>query len=123
MIMGKLRQGSSELIKRNLNTLYLPIEEECKLVPPDGVYAVRIDVGKNSFKGILNIKNSRYGNDRCKEDITIEIFPFGVQETLDGKDASVYFAKYIRQELAFREIDELKLQLEKDKLQVEELIY
>jgi FAD synthase len=46
-----------------------------------------------------------------------------VQETLDGKDASVYFAKYIRQELAFREIDELKLQLEKDKLQVEELIY
>jgi len=123
MIMGKLRQGSSALIKRNLNTLYINIEEDCKLVPPDGVYAVWIEVEKNSFKGILNIKNSRYGEDRCKEEITIEIFPFDVQQSLDGKDATVYFAKYIRQELEFKEIDELKNQLEKDKSQVEELIY
>jgi FAD synthase len=123
MIMGILKQGSSELIKRNLNTLYINIEEDCKLVPPDGVYAVRIDVDKNSFKGILNIKNSRYGEDRRKEEITIEIFPFEVQESLNGKDATVYFAKYIRQELEFKETDDLKKQLEKDKSQVEELIY
>jgi riboflavin kinase/FMN adenylyltransferase len=123
MIMGRLTAGSSELIKRNLNTLYINIEEECKLVPPDGVYAIRIDVEQKSFKGILNIKNSRYDEDRCKEEITIEIFPFDVHESLDGKDATVYFAKYIRQELEFKETDELKKQLEKDKSQVEELIY
>jgi len=123
MIMGKLKEGSNELIKRNLSTVYINIEEDCKLVPPDGVYAVRIDVNHNTLKGILNIKNSRYGEDRCKEEITIEIFPFDAKESLDGKDATVYFAKYIRQELEFKEIDELKNQLEKDKLQVEELIY
>ncbi len=123
MIIGKLTQGSNELKERNLNTLYLDIEEECKLVPPDGVYAVRIEVGSNSYKGILNIKNSRYGVDRCKEGIVIEIFPFAVEEPLNSRDATVYFAKYIRQELEFRGLDELKNQLEKDRYLVEELIY
>ena len=123
MIIGKLTNGSNDLKERNVNTLYLDIEEECKLVPPDGVYAVRIEADKKSFKGILNIKNSRYGNDRCKEEIIIEIFPFEMNEPLNGKDATVYFAKYIRQELEFSGIDELKKQLEKDKTLVEELIY
>ena len=123
MIMGKLTAGSSELIGRNLNTAYINIEEECKLIPPDGVYAVRIEVGANSFKGILNIKNSRYGNSRRKEDVTIEIFPFEVHEPLNGKDATVYFAKYIREELEFSGTEELENQLERDKREVEELIY
>jgi riboflavin kinase/FMN adenylyltransferase len=123
MIMGKLKAGSSELIGRNLNTVYINIEEECKLVPPDGVYAVRIEVEKDSYKGILNIKNSRYGDDRRIEDITIEIFPFDVLKPLSGKDATVYFAKYIRAELEFNGTDELKNQLERDKMVVEELIY
>jgi len=123
MIMGHLADGNNELRKRKLNTLCLDIEEDCKLIPPDGVYAVRIEVGQNSFKGILNIKNSRYGDDRRKEEIAIEIFPFDVHESLNGKDAIVYFAKYIRQELEFKETDELKMQLERDKMLVEELIY
>ncbi len=122
-IMGKLIQGNHELFQTQLITNYLTIEEECKLVPPDGVYAVRVKVGNDSYKGIINIKNSRYDETRCKEDIGIEIFPFGVREQLSGKDAVVYFAKYIRQELEFNGIEELRNQLEKDKSQVEELIY
>lgn len=123
MIIGKLSAGSTLLKESNLNTLIIDIEEECKLIPPDGVYAVRILVDRNSFKGILNIKNSRYGNDRSKDETIIEFFPFGAMESLVGKDATIYFAKYIRQELDFNGIDELKNQLENDKLMVEELIY
>jgi len=123
MIIGKLSASSTELREHNLKTFTINIEEDCKLVPPDGVYAVRLEVGTNSFKGILNIKNSRYGDDRCKEDIIIEIFPFAVNETLDGKDATIYFAKYIREELVFSGLDALRNQLEKDKSEVEELIY
>jgi riboflavin kinase / FMN adenylyltransferase len=123
MIMGKLSPGSSELREQELTTLFIHIEEECKLIPPDGVYAVRIEVNRNSYKGILNIKNSRYGEDRNKDEILIEIFPFAAGEQLGGKDATVYFAKYIRQELKFSGLDELKNQLKKDKMLVEELIY
>lgn len=123
MIMGQLRAGNTELIERNIKTLYIDIEEECKLVPPDGVYAVRIESEGDSFKAILNIKNSRYGDDRCKEDICIEIFPFAAHKPLGGIDAAVYFAKYIRNEIEFAETDELKKQLERDKSMVEEMIY
>ncbi len=123
MIMGKLRKGSNKLIERNMNTFYISIEEECKLVPPDGVYAVRIKISQNFYKGILNIKNNRYGMDRCVEEIIIELIPFDVPETLNGKDATLYFVKYIREELEFLGADELKKQLEKDKSVVEELIY
>ncbi len=123
MIMGKLREGSNKLIERNIHAFYITIEEECKLVPPDGVYAVRIKIGQTFYKGILNIKNNRYGMDRCVEDIIIELIPFDVPETFYGKDATLYFVKYIREELEFQGADELKKQLEKDKLVVEELIY
>ncbi len=122
-IMGKLTEGNGELLQKKLNTNYLTIEEECKLVPPDGVYAVWVKVGNDSYKGILNIKNSRYDETRCKKEIAIEVFPFGVKETLIGKEAIVYFAKYIRHELEFNGIEELRKQLDKDKAQVEELIY
>ena len=123
MIMGRLSKGNEKLNEGNMRTVCLDIEEECKLIPPDGVYAVRIETGKESCKGILNIKNSRYGVDRCKEEIAIEIFPFGAKTPLTGKDATVYFSKYIRRELEFTGFDDLKNQLEIDKILVEELIY
>jgi riboflavin kinase / FMN adenylyltransferase len=123
MIMGRLIGGSNKLKEKGIHTFTLDIEEECKLVPPDGVYAVRIEIANKSFKGILNIKNSRYGEDRCKEDLNIDVFPFGTEDSLVGKDSTVYFAKYIRRELEFSGLDELKIQLEKDKNMVEELIY
>lgn len=123
LIMGKLRVGSNELIDRNIPAVYIDIEEACKLVPPDGVYAVRLVVGNAAFKAILNIKNSRYGEDRCKEAVTIEIFPFGVSESLAGKDATVYFAKFIRNEIKFDASGDLEKQLEKDKAMVEDMIY
>ncbi len=123
MIMGRLIGGSNKLKEKSIHTFTLDIEEECKLVPPDGVYAVRIEIANKSFKGILNIKNSRYGEDRCKEDLNIDVFPFGAEDSLVGKDSTVYFAKYIRRELEFSGLDELKIQLEKDKNMVEELIY
>ncbi len=123
MIMGRLNGGSNKLKEKSIHTFTLDIEEECKLVPPDGVYAVRIEAANKSFKGILNIKNSRYGEDRCKDDLNIEVFPFCADDSLAGKDSKVYFAKYIRRELEFSGLDELKNQLEKDKNMVEELIY
>ena len=123
MIKGHLSEGNNNLKIRKMNTVMLDIEEECKLIPPDGVYAVKMEVGSNSYKGILNIKNSRYGNDRRMEDIAIEIFPFNLKEPVAQKDATVYFAKYVRQEFDFKDVDELQNQLEKDKLLVEELIY
>ena len=121
-ILGKLTSGSPELDKMDFPTLFLDIEEECKLVPPDGVYAVRIESGSFSTKAILNIKNSRYGSERAGQEVIIELFPFE-KNILAGKDALVYFAKRVRDELDFSNPGELLHQLELDKSQVNDLIY
>jgi len=122
-LMGQLREGSPELSELGLRTMLVDIEEECKLIPPDGVYAVKIESGGISCKGILNIKNSRYGNDRRMEDLSIEFFPFIETGFQAGRDASVFFAKKIREELQFSNLEELKNQMGKDRLLVDELIY
>jgi len=122
-LMGVLNEGSYNLRQLDFPVYVIHPEEECKLIPPDGVYAVRIESGGHSVKGILNIKNSRYGSDRQAENIAIEFFPFGSEILSPGQDATVYFAKRIRDEILFNDFDELKNQLLKDQSIVEELIY
>ncbi|MBK7214783.1 MAG: riboflavin biosynthesis protein RibF [Bacteroidales bacterium] len=122
-MMGKLLEGSAELKEKNMNTFMVQLDEECKLVPPDGVYAVRIESSTASSKGILNIKNSRYGNDRRFGDMEIEFFPFIAEGFTAGKDVTIYFAKRVRDELIFSDISNLEDQLRKDRILVEEMIY
>ena len=122
-LMGVLIEGSYSLRKLDFQVYVIHPEEECKLIPPDGVYAVRIESGGYSVKGILNIKNSRYGSDRQVENIAIEFFPFNHEMLTAGQDATVYFAKRIRDEIVFKDFAELKNQLLKDQSIVEELIY
>lgn len=122
-LMGAIREGSFSLRKLDLSFYIIPLEEECKLIPPDGVYAVRIESNGNSVKGILNIKNSRYSSDRQIEDISIEFFPFKKEMLQPGQEATVYFAKRIRDTITFDDINDLKNQLIRDQNMVEELIY
>jgi riboflavin kinase / FMN adenylyltransferase len=122
MIMGRLSRGSLHSGMKTM-TYFIQPEEECKLIPPDGVYAVRMEVGAASLKGILNIKNSRYGDDRNPAELLIEIFPFGNTAELDGREATAYFSKRIREELNFESESQLLDQLSKDRQQVEEMIY
>lgn len=123
MIMGKLLQGNKMLKSFSIQTWGIEVEEECKLVPPDGVYAIRIESEECSCKGILNIKNSRYDDSRSHDLLEIEIFPFDSNSFTSGKDATISFSKYIREEMSFSSIDQLMKQLEKDKETVDELIY
>ena len=122
-MIGKLALGNPELKQIDLPTFFLDIEEECKLIPPDGVYAVRIEAGGITSKGILNIKNSRYGSERKKEDIAIELFPFESNGIKPGQDAKIYFAKRIRDEQDFGDLTELRIQLDRDQAAVDEMIY
>jgi len=122
-LMGMLKEGSLELRRLDFPAFYIDIEEECKLVPPDGVYAVRIESDGETSKGILNIKNSRYGSDRRMEDLVIEFIPFEISSLKYDKDAIVSFVKRIRDEQVFPGLVELKDQLRKDQMMVDELIF
>ena len=123
IIMGELREGSATCKQLNFRTLRINIDEENKLVPPDGVYAVNVMVDGEYYKGILNIKNSLPVEQRIIEEIMIDIHLFEEPEGLKGKPATVFFAKRIRDELQFTDQGQMIRQLESDITEVGELIY
>lgn len=123
IIMGEFREGSATCRQLNFRTLRICIEEENKLVPPDGVYAVNVMIDGEFYKGILNIKNSLPVEQRNIEEIMIDIHLFEDDEGLKGKLATVFFAKRIRDELQFTDPGQMIRQLESDITEVGELIY
>lgn len=123
IIAGQFNEGSGSGKNPVFPTVFIKVEEECKLIPPDGVYAVLIASETKWYKGILNIKNSRYGKLRDVNAIVIEIHPFDCPEGLSGKYGTIHFAKHMRDEIEFNSEAEMKQQLENDKAEVEELIY
>jgi riboflavin kinase/FMN adenylyltransferase len=83
-----------------------------KLIPADGVYAVKIECSKGNFNGMLNIgfKPTVNGKER-----TIEVNIFDFNFDIYEEQIKVFFHTYIRDEKKFESLDALKNQLLQDK--------
>ncbi|MEY4876234.1 MAG: hypothetical protein RL708_1383, partial [Bacteroidota bacterium] len=83
-----------------------------KLIPADGVYAVKIECSKGNFNGMLNIgfKPTIDGKER-----TIEVNIFDFNFDIYEEQIKVFFHTYIRDEKKFESLDALKNQLLQDK--------
>ncbi|MDE3235420.1 MAG: bifunctional riboflavin kinase/FAD synthetase [Bacteroidota bacterium] len=97
-------------------TANLQIENEDKLIPGNGVYAVEAilleDKQEKPFKGMMNI-GLRPTVDGKKRMIEVNIFDFN--QDIYGKTLRVYVKAYLRGEVKFNGLEELKQQLAKDK--------
>ena len=97
-------------------TANLHIGSEEKLIPGNGVYAVEVKNQKltvGSWKGMMNI-GVRPTVDGKKRVIEVNIFDFA--EDIYGQTLQVHVHHYLRGEVKFNGLDELKAQLQKDKL-------
>lgn len=97
-------------------TANLHIASEEKLIPGNGVYAVRVrslESGVWSLEGMMNI-GIRPTVDGKKRVIEVNIFDF--DEDIYGQTLQVQVHHYLRGEVKFNGLDELKQQLQKDKL-------
>jgi riboflavin kinase/FMN adenylyltransferase len=101
----------------------LSIEENVKLIPPDGVYAVSISSGNLSSKCILSISNWGLKNNFLSDEIQIEFHPLKKVNLPDGKEITALFHKRIRDTSENSDSEFLKLQLVKDIRLISELIY
>ena len=86
-----------------------------KLVPANGVYAVRVLVRNQEYKGMLNI-GVRPTVDGTEK--TIEVHIIGFDKDVYGEELTVFFDSWIRYEQKFDSLNELKTQLQKDKIAV-----
>ncbi len=94
-------------------TANLKIEENYKLIPAQGVYAVTCLVGTKSVYGMLNIGTNPTVDGQT---ISIEVHLFDFNADLYHQKITVSVLKRIRDEQKFASIDDLKTQLSKDQI-------
>lgn len=116
---GKVVEGNKLGRTIGYPTANLLVEDEEKLIPGDGVYAVRLTIGKNGavLQGMMNI-GMRPTINGTKRTIEINIFDF--DEDLYGQEMRVYVISFLRAEIKFNGLNQLQDQLAKDKLNAQE---
>jgi riboflavin kinase / FMN adenylyltransferase len=105
-------------------TIYsMGIEEDIKLVPPDGIYAVNVENEKFISKGMLIVSDWRIINNVLNPRIKLDVTIFKVDENLDGKEVTLYFQKKIRDSSKTEGQEQIRKQMRKDQKEIEELIF
>jgi len=119
IMMGMLSKSSSKLEEIGFPCYTMQIEEDCKLVPPNGVYAVTV-IGDDCFSRAMCFIRK---NDQRPIDTLVEIHLLESYGNIEGETGTLLFHKQIREERILNSTDELKKQLTIDRNQVDELIF
>lgn len=114
-LSGIVVKGNHLGHKIGFPTANIKVVDSHKLIPGNGVYAVRALIHGVEYKGMLNI-GVRPTIDGTEK--TIEVHIIGFDDDIYGEELTVLFDDWIRNEQKFNSLDELKLQLEKDKIAV-----
>lgn len=133
---GKVVEGDK--IGRSIGypTANLVVNDKNKLIPGNGVYAVEVSMlndhwslGNETFvhltsdiiqrKGMMNI-GVRPTIGGTKRMIEVNIFDFN--ESIYGEKMRVFVKKYLRPEEKFNGLEELRLQIDKDKINAMEAL-
>lgn len=115
-LRGKVQGGMH--IGRTLGypTANLTLEDADKLLPADGVYAVKVHIGVEEYGGMLYIgKRPTIDKGLAR---TIEVNIFDLSADLYAKEISLDLLTYIRGEAKFNSLDELKAQIAQDETAV-----
>lgn len=113
---GKVVEGNKLGRTIGFPTANLLVEDENKLIPGNGVYAVTIkneNLKIQNFSGMMNI-GFRPTVDGTKRMIEVNIFDF--DQEIYGETLTITLKKHLRSEVKFNGLDALKVQLAKDKV-------
>ena len=115
-IHGKVVEGFKNGRLLGFPTANIELFDTDKLIPALGVYAVRVRWGNCRYKGMMNIGHRPTLDNG--ENISLEVHILNFEADIYNQSVEIDFIKKIRDEQKFNGIDELKTQLEKDKLYV-----
>ena len=94
-------------------TANLRVDFPYKLIPSIGVYAVRVQVAGQQWKGMLSIGYRPTINNG--NDLSIEVHILDFQGDIYNQKMRLEFIEFLRPEIKFDSADELVLQIQKDK--------
>ena len=84
------------------------------IIPPTGVYAVRLMVDNRWFDGVCNVGYKPTFNKESLK-LSVEVHLFDFHEDIYGQEVVIEWHLYLRKEQKFAGIAELVAQIEKDK--------
>ncbi len=111
---GKVIKGKQIGRTIGFPTANIEIQEPLKLLPKNGVYIVKCLVKNQEVNGIMNIGNRPTVNG-TSQSIEVHLLNFG--EDIYGLEITVKMIDFIRNEQKFENLDQLKSQIQKDKIQ------
>lgn len=117
---GKVLSGHQIGRQMGFPTANIAVNAKEKIVPKDGVYAVRVVIAGHTYNGMLNIGcRPTIGNG---DDKSIEVNIFHFEQDIYNCSIRLLFISYIRSEQKFASVLELEQQLTDDRNRIEQLL-
>jgi len=119
-LSGMVTTGQQQGRGMGFPTANIVVKHPLKMIPARGVYAVRVLLGAESYAGMLNI-GIRPTVDNASDEESIEVHLLGFEGELYNQSLTVEFIQRLRNEIRFPGMDDLKAQLEQDRMMVEQI--
>lgn len=122
-VLGTVVKG--EEIGRRIGVPTANIDPHQEVIPPPGVYAVKVDVNGKLHDGVLNIgfRPTFYGNRaKRREEPKIEVHIYDFEEHLYGATLEIFFIQKLRNEKKFHNETALVAQIMADKARARKLL-
>ncbi|MCC6319114.1 MAG: bifunctional riboflavin kinase/FAD synthetase [Gemmatimonadaceae bacterium] len=112
-IGGRVSHGEARGRLLGFPTINVPIESSRKLIPPQGVYAVRVQSARGTFGGMMNLGPRPTFGDAAT---SLEVHLFDVSADFYGLRVRVDFVAHLRDTARFDGVDALVAQLRQDEV-------
>jgi riboflavin kinase/FMN adenylyltransferase len=120
-VSGTIVEGNHIGRKMGFPTANIHPLDPNKLIPMNGVYAIRVELRGETYKGMLNI-GFRPTIDSAMAVKTVEAHLFDASGDFYDEEVVIHFVKRVRDEMRFSGLEALKQQLQKDKITVQLLL-
>jgi riboflavin kinase/FMN adenylyltransferase len=118
-LTGEVVKGVSRGKDLGFPTANIHIVNKWKLIPNDGVYAVKLEYKKEEFIGMMNIGFNKTFNATQR---TLEVHILNFDKNIYGEEIKVSFIKKIREVKKFTNLENLKSTLKIDENKVRNLL-
>lgn len=112
-IIGTVVNGDQRGRTIGFPTANIKLENSKKIIPKNGVYAVKVKVLGKTHGGMMNIGVRPTVTEGIEKTIEVHVFDFS--KMIYGKLLDIYFVARLRDEMKFNSLQELIAQLNKDK--------
>ncbi len=110
---GKVVGGDQLGRQLGFPTANIKVKESYKLLPKNGVYAVKASIKGHIYSGMMNI-GVRPTLDHSSEELKIEVHLFDFNEQIYGSDMTIFLYNRLRDEVRFESIELLMDAMHRD---------